>query len=146
MLANALDVDAIKDSDDIIWPSLTFYVLKMICLRLNVNTGFVLICKPGESINRPNPNPNPKKCCSLNTKTMVLKTVLYYSRYVQLGSVIHPALISRSFLSIREIFRRETPFANKQKIENNEQNFRNFPLFSFRAITTQAFMFFEFLG
>ena len=48
-----------------------------------------------------------KKSCSLNIKSIILKTVLFYSRYVQLGSVIYPALIGHSFPSIWEIFCRK---------------------------------------
>ena len=40
-----------------------------------------------------------KKSWSLNIKAMMLKIVLFYSWYVQLGSVIYPALIGHSFPS-----------------------------------------------
>ena len=48
-----------------------------------------------------------KKSCSLHIKAMILKTVLFYSRYVKLGSVIYPALIGNSFPSKYEIFCRK---------------------------------------
>ena len=39
-----------------------------------------------------------KNFCSLNIKAMILKTVLsYYSRSVQLGTAIYPALIANCF-------------------------------------------------
>ena len=58
---------------------------------------------PGESMKRP----TFEKCCSLNVKAMILTTVLFYSRYIQLGSVINRALIGRSFPSKLEIFCRK---------------------------------------
>ena len=33
-----------------------------------------------------------KKCCSMTIKRMILRTVSFYFRHVQLGSVIHPNL------------------------------------------------------
>ena len=47
------------------------------------------------------------KSCSLNIKAMILKIVLFYSRYVKLDSVIYPALICHSFPSKWEIFCRK---------------------------------------
>ena len=51
---------------------------------------------PGESIKT---SRRLKKSCSLNIKAMMLKTVLFYPRYVKLGSVIYPALIGHSIPS-----------------------------------------------
>ena len=45
-----------------------------------------------------------KKSCSLNIKAMMLKTALFYPRYVKLASVIYLALIGHSFSSKWEIF------------------------------------------
>ena len=44
------------------------------------------------------------KMLLLNVKAMILKTVLFYSQSVQLGSVIYPALICLSLQSILKIF------------------------------------------
>ena len=40
-----------------------------------------------------------KKSWSLNITAMMLKSVLFYPRYVKLGSVTYPALIGHSFPS-----------------------------------------------
>ena len=40
-----------------------------------------------------------KKSCSLKIKAMMLRTVLFYPRYVKLCSAIYPALIGHSFPS-----------------------------------------------
>ena len=51
---------------------------------------------------------------------MVLKTVLFYPRYVKLGSVIFPALIGHSFPSKKEIFWRK-PLSKTCKNERKQQ-------------------------
>ena len=65
-----------------------------------------------------------KKSCSLNIKAIMLKTALFYPRYVKLGSVIYPALISHSFPSKYEIFCRRT-LSKTCKNERKQQ--ANFP-------------------
>ena len=74
-------------------------------------------------------NPAYEKCCSLNIKAIMLKTILFYCRYVQLSSVIHPALISHSFLSRLETFCRK-PLYKNCKMENKRcEKFACFCLF-----------------
>ena len=51
---------------------------------------------------------------------MVLITVVFYPRYVKLGSVIYPALIGHSFLSKLEIFCRK-PLSKTCKNERKQQ-------------------------
>ena len=77
-----------------------------------------------------------KKSCSLNIEAIKLKTVLFYSRYVKLGPVIHSVLIGHSFPSKQEIFYRkpESPFRKSAKTSENSK--QHFPLFSFLIIMT----------
>ena len=51
---------------------------------------------------------------------MMLKPVLFYRRYVKLGSVIHPALIGHSFPLKKEIFCRK-PLSKTCKNERKQQ-------------------------
>ena len=51
---------------------------------------------------------------------MMFKTILFYPRYVKLGSVIYPALIGHSFLSKKEIFCRK-PLSKTCKNERKQQ-------------------------
>ena len=51
---------------------------------------------------------------------MIFKTVLFYPRYVKLGSVIYPALICYSFLRNRRISA-ESPFRKHAKNERKQQ-------------------------
>ena len=74
---------------------------------------------------------------SLNIKVMTLKTISFHSRYVQLGSVIYPALVGHYFPSKWDIFSRK-PFSKTCK--NDENTKIDFPLFSFIAIITLGFV------
>ena len=58
---------------------------------------------PGESKNSAR---RLKKLSSLNITLIKLKAILFYSRYVQLGSAINPALIGHSFQLIGDIYSR----------------------------------------
>ena len=51
---------------------------------------------------------------------MMLKTVLFYPRYVKLGSIIYPALIGHFFPSKKEIFCRK-PLSKNCKNERKQQ-------------------------
>ena len=65
--------------------------------------------------------------------SMILKTVLFYCRYVELGSVIYEALIDPPSRRNGR-FSKDSPIRKPAKmIENNKQGF---PLFSFLSITT----------
>ena len=78
---------------------------------------FSSIFIPGESIKTPGVL---KKSCSLNIEAMMLKTVLFYPRYVKPDSVIYPALIGHSFPSKQEIFCRK-PLPKTCKNERKQQ-------------------------
>ena len=75
---------------------------------------------PSESINTPSVR---KK--SVNINAMILKTGLFYPRYVKLGSVIYLALIGHSFLSKYEIFCRK-PLSKTSK--NESKHLARFPV------------------
>ena len=64
------------------------------------------ISNPNSPIGESKKNQRLKDHCSLNIKEIILKIFLFYCQYVELDSVIYPALIGISFPCTWKILRR----------------------------------------
>ena len=78
-------------------------------------------------------NQGLNQCCSLIIKAMILKTVLFYFQYIQLGSVIYQTKTEPFFPSNGKLSAKP-PLEDLQK---GVKTTRDFPLFS--ALTVMIF-------